>query len=41
MHVCVRMSEALELELQAGVSCLWVLGIEPESSGKTVSALNR
>jgi hypothetical protein len=37
MYICVRVSEPLELELlelelQAVVSCHWVLEIEPESS---------
>jgi hypothetical protein len=39
MYVCVRLSEALELELDTGVSCHVVLGIKPESSGIAASAL--
>ena len=37
--VCVRVSDSLELELQTVVSCMWVLGIEPGSFGRTVNLL--
>jgi hypothetical protein len=37
-----RMSDSLELKLQMSVSyhVMWVLRIEPRSSGKAASALN-
>jgi hypothetical protein len=40
MHVCVRVSDTLELELQKVVSAMWLLGIEPSSPGRSASALN-
>ena len=45
LHVCARGVQKRELgllerELQAVVNCLWVLGIEPWSSGRATSALN-
>ncbi|KAL6086485.1 hypothetical protein STEG23_002970 [Scotinomys teguina] len=38
--VCVRVADHLGLELQTVVSDMWVLGIEPGSSGRAASALN-
>ena len=47
MPLCAGFMEArrqqrtlLELESQTVVSCLWVLGIEPRSSGRAASVLN-
>lgn len=40
MYVCVRVSDALELELQTVVSCPVMMGIEFMSFGRTASALN-
>ena len=38
MYVCVRVLEALELELQTVVNChVGVLGIEPRTSGRAAS----
>ncbi|KAL6085541.1 hypothetical protein STEG23_004967 [Scotinomys teguina] len=36
-----RGHQILELELQVVVNAMWVLGIEPRSSGQTPSALNQ
>ena len=35
-----RALDPLELEVQAVVSCQWVLGIEPWSSGRAASVLD-
>ena len=40
MYICIRVSEALEVELQTGVSSQVILGIEPRSAGRTASAPN-
>jgi hypothetical protein len=39
MYVCLRMLDPLELELKL-LAAMWVLQIEPRSSGRTASALN-
>lgn len=40
MCVCMRTSDALELELLTVGAAVWVLGIESRSSRRTVDALN-
>lgn len=40
MYICVRVSSALELELQAFMSCHVVLRIELRSFGRAASAPN-
>lgn len=40
LHVCMKVSNPLELESQTLVSCHVVMGIEPGSCGRAVSVLN-
>ena len=40
MYVCVRVSDALVLELEIAVTDIWVLGVESGSLGGAAGALN-
>jgi hypothetical protein len=40
IHVCVKVSNHLELDYRLLSAAMWVLGIEPVSSGRAASALH-